>query len=68
MVSTEQGPEVEVGHLCYADQVMADVIPVFLLAIKHREIRNVCPVILEVKVFVVRVDWANEPFSGSRRK
>ena len=49
MISREQGPEVEVGLLCYAHQVMADVIPEFLLVIVHRELMNVCPLVLEVK-------------------
>ena len=57
VVSTEQGLEVEVGLLCYADQVMADVIPMFVLVIMYREIRNAHPVALEVKVCIVRVDW-----------
>ena len=60
VISTEQGPEVEVGLLCYTHKViMVDAIPEFLLVIVHRELMNVWPLDLEVKVCVIQVDWGD---------
>ena len=70
VIVTSTGQGLEVGLLCYVHQVMADAIPEFLRLIVLSELEQVIvhPVVPEMKVCIVRVDWGGESFWDLCRK